>query len=644
MFAGNCFASSYLGDVGEVVVRGQRQSAGSLVTELKKEDIEKTGISNAAEALDLLAGADAQTAGKGEVNVSLRGFEQRNLKILIDGVPAYEGYLGTVDLSAIPAESIEKIIVTKGAASVLYGANTMGGVVNIITTKEREGTYFSSSFGGYNAKNFVLSRGAQAGKFNYYLGGSRRSSDGWRLSGDFDKNDEYVGESSEYREDGGIRELSDYEKKTFVANIGFKPDSRTRLNLSLNYFDQERGCQVSSNRYWRFSEWNQSQLNLTAEKNINQALTLKTRLFYVDHNNEITDDAALTLAAGGKSWFDKSKYDDFSAGWELNSVLHWGGVNLLRVGANYQKDRNEQKEYNAKNKFGVIVSTGWGAEDEYEVDTLCFGIENSAVFGEKFSAVLGAGINYFKPVKSADYEMPEAITTMNPQVGINYNVGAGTLFFASAGKKTRFPVMKELYSAHAGGNPNIGKQTTIATEAGMEKTISSCFYFSASFFRNQISDLIEIVNKKYVNIAEVEMRGFEAEAKATLSNKFNMIANYTYLYAKEKRDENGLRVDIKLARRPSHKINIVPQYKPGPSSSITLPMTFTGRQKVYFPSERYTSSYFLIGAKVLYRLPVSQNISPEIFVSAVNITDADYEEGAGPMQGRNFHAGLNLRF
>jgi len=59
--------------------------------------------------------------------LTLRGFDQKDVKVLIDGVPAHVSYNGSLDLSQIPVETIAKNEVVKGASSVLYGSNTMGG-------------------------------------------------------------------------------------------------------------------------------------------------------------------------------------------------------------------------------------------------------------------------------------------------------------------------------------------------------------------------------------------------------------------------------------------------------------------------------------------------------------------------------------
>jgi len=186
----------YLGDLGEIVfygkdivVYGKKTPMNAVITvsEMASKDIEERGAQTVGEALEFVPGVDVQVGGKGEGSLNIRGFEQRDFKVLIDGVPAYEGYFGTVDLFAIPVESIDKIVVIKGASSVLYGANTMGGVVNIITKKgtEKKKTNFSVSFGDYNTQSYICNHGAQYGKINYYLGYSWRSSDGLRLSSDF---------------------------------------------------------------------------------------------------------------------------------------------------------------------------------------------------------------------------------------------------------------------------------------------------------------------------------------------------------------------------------------------------------------------------------------------------------------------------
>ncbi|MDD4073093.1 MAG: TonB-dependent receptor plug domain-containing protein, partial [Desulfobacterales bacterium] len=244
-------------NLGEVFVTGEKGSVDSAttVTEVTMEEITAKGAQTVAEALEFLPGVLVQMAGKGESHVSIRGFDQRQVKVLIDGVPARENYFGTVDLSMLPAGIISKIIITKGASSVLYGSNTMGGVINIITKKggTTPQTSLTASFGDYGTANYFLSHGGSAGNLNYWLSGGYQASDGYRLSGDFDETDPDVGLGTSYNEDGGKRDLSDYTKKSLDLKVGYDPGGDSSAYLSLDYVDNERGMPTFYNRYWAYS-------------------------------------------------------------------------------------------------------------------------------------------------------------------------------------------------------------------------------------------------------------------------------------------------------------------------------------------------------------------------------------------------------
>lgn len=647
----------YPGDLGEIVfygkdiiVYGKKTPMNAVITvsEVASKDMEERGVQTVADALEFIPGVDVQIGGKGEASLNIRGFEQRDFKVLIDGVPAYEGYFGTVDLFAIPVESIEKIVIIKGASSVLYGANTMGGVVNIITKKgtEKEKTNFSISFGDYNTQNYICGRSAQFGKISYHLGYSWRSSDGLRLSSEFDNMDKWVGEDTEYREDGGKRELSDYRKQSFIVNIGYRPDAVTRANLSLNYFKNERGCPIEKNRYWRFSDWSQWQLSLAGEKRINSIVALKTRCFYVNHGDELVDDAERTIAAGGKSWFDRSRYDDFSIGGEIHSHLTLGKYNLVRIGVNYQKDQNKQKEYNAKDREGEVVIPGWGDEETYEADTYCVGVEDLLRCTDRFFLSFGVSYDYFVPQKSADMPSPGNVEVLNPQAGATYDIAENTTLCVSIGKKTRFPRMMELYSKHTGGNPDLKAEQTIATDIGIKHRIGTFMNMYASYFHNNVSNLIESTrddegNRMYINIGKAQIYGVETELMTTISNSLNIKGNYTYLHAWDK--EN----DREISQRPKHKLNLNMHYRFSSGISAVVQGSYVGKQKYHYieageTKERSISDYFLMNIKISHRFPSMKYGMPEFYIVVDNIMDKNYEEGNGPMPGRNFLVGLNV--
>jgi len=646
------------GDLGEVVIRaddvivyGEQKPINAIIASkvIGSIELKTKGIRNLAQALEYTAGIDIQPVGKGESHISMRGFDQVASKVLIDGVPAYEGFFGLVDLSAIPAQAIEKIIIEKGASSVLYGPNTMGGVVNVITRKgalihNRE-TEVSFTAGDYNSRNYGISHSANLGKINYYLGYDRRVSDGFALAGGFDNSNTWVGENSGYNENGGLREFSDFNKQSLVANIGYESGGKTRGNLSLSYLDNKHACPVELNRYWRFTKWYQWQLSLAGEHKFSQRAIVSSRFFYVDHTDELTDYTELTYQAGGKTWFDKSRYDDFSYGGDMQFRYTAGTRNLFRLGLNFQKDRNDQKEYNARNFYGDII-VGWSPVQSYEANTYNIGGEDLIKLTDRIFITPGVAYSYFKPIKSADMPSPAAIGTFNPQIGMSVDITKKATLITSVARKVRFPRLKELYSTHAGGNPDLKAEQTIASEIGIDYAFSDINSISVSWFRNDIENLIERVRNEsnewvYQNIGRALFTGIETQIRSLPISRVSAEISYTYLDAKNKEGNS------KVACRPEHKLNFNIGYASPVNLSLNLYGSFVGHQVQYYTVDgeniaRTIPTYFLGNARIAYKVASIRPASTELFITVNNIFDKNYEEGNGPMPGRSIWAGFDV--
>ncbi|WP_273333808.1 TonB-dependent receptor [Dictyoglomus turgidum] len=127
--------------LGEIVVIGEKTPAVREVTKttiVTAEELKDKNVRTVAEALIYVAGLRVSTGRKNEPNVSIHGLEQTRILVLIDGVPYYETKFGRLDLNAIPIDNIAKIEIEKGVSSILYGPNSLGGVINIITKKPTE--------------------------------------------------------------------------------------------------------------------------------------------------------------------------------------------------------------------------------------------------------------------------------------------------------------------------------------------------------------------------------------------------------------------------------------------------------------------------------------------------------------------------
>ncbi len=116
-------------------VEQEAAEAVDKVSVVSGQQISEMGAKNAAEVLQNLPGVTV-TEHPME-GVSMQGFSGAYVKVLIDGVAVGGEVGGASPIALIPASDIEHIEIIKGAASALYGSDAMGGVINIITKKNR---------------------------------------------------------------------------------------------------------------------------------------------------------------------------------------------------------------------------------------------------------------------------------------------------------------------------------------------------------------------------------------------------------------------------------------------------------------------------------------------------------------------------
>jgi outer membrane receptor protein involved in Fe transport len=117
---------------------------GSSVSVVTRKEIEDRGAENAFEVLRGVPGVEVNQTGRrgGVTGVFIRGGDSDYNLVMIDGIPMNE-FGGAIDFSSLPADGIERIEVTRGPASALYGSNAVTGVVNIVSTRGDGPAHFS---------------------------------------------------------------------------------------------------------------------------------------------------------------------------------------------------------------------------------------------------------------------------------------------------------------------------------------------------------------------------------------------------------------------------------------------------------------------------------------------------------------------
>ena len=162
-------------------------------------EIERAGQSTLRELLQRLPGVQMSTNGSYASNttVFIRGAETARIMVLVDGVRIGSATSGTAPLESIPLAQIERIEVLRGPATTLYGADAVGGVIQIFTRRGEPGLRVSAEAGvGSHGlmKSSAAIDGAQ-GNFAYALGVSAERADGIstldnRADSDFNDDDD----------------------------------------------------------------------------------------------------------------------------------------------------------------------------------------------------------------------------------------------------------------------------------------------------------------------------------------------------------------------------------------------------------------------------------------------------------------------
>lgn len=233
--------------------------------------LEPVASRNLAEVLSFVPGTYVSSGGKGEARPKLRGLDNDKSTLLIDGIPIYEPYFNSYDLHTVLTDEVESVRVVKGASSVLYGPNTLGGIVEVLTRRPNPPSFTLRSGLGRDGQWVVSASGAAAWKKAVFLGSfTRDASDGTRVKS--------VGDTS-------VLPNSDYRKTGASAKIYLYPGERSEVLASANYYDSAYGIpwaqEYYTPRYWRFKDWRRLALGLGGTLPLLGSGTLKVRTYYV---------------------------------------------------------------------------------------------------------------------------------------------------------------------------------------------------------------------------------------------------------------------------------------------------------------------------------------------------------------------------
>ncbi|WP_156876928.1 TonB-dependent receptor domain-containing protein [Paludibacterium yongneupense] len=153
------------------------------VTVVTREEIEQAGATSLSQLLARQPGVEiAAYGGPGQgVGISLRGANTNHTVVLLDGVRIVSATTNTTSLQYLPLDQIERIEIVRGPVSSVYGADAIGGVIQIFTREGRSAAQWSASLGmgDHGTLKSALSAAGKIDATAYSVTVSSENSDGY---------------------------------------------------------------------------------------------------------------------------------------------------------------------------------------------------------------------------------------------------------------------------------------------------------------------------------------------------------------------------------------------------------------------------------------------------------------------------------
>jgi vitamin B12 transporter len=418
-------------------------------TVIGNEEISRSGAGSVADVLARQRGIEiVRNGGPGaSTSVYLRGANSNQVVVLIDGVRIGSSTTGAASWNAIPLAAIDRIEVVYGPLSTLYGADAIGGVVQIFTRKSAGAAQLGASVGGgsYGTRQADASLHGSSGSISYTLGATHEAASGFSATrpGAFGYNPDDDG----YRRNSANGRIAVQLAEGHEAGAQFlKSRLRAQYDSSASSFDTRNIQDIDSYAVFlndRFTPNWRSSLQLARANDKLGSFT--------------------STAASGTSQID-TRQDD--ATWQNTIGI---GADTLQVLFGHRKET-------------VLSSTG---------TTSASPLNRSRVTNSVAASYdMRRGSHLVDISARNDHSVYGSKTT--GAAGYGYEFSRDLRATASVGTSFRAPTFNELYYPGYGLPGNKPEQGRNA-EAGLRYRVSGV-ELQASYYRNRLTDMIVTAN------------------------------------------------------------------------------------------------------------------------------------------------------
>jgi len=628
--------------LGEVRITTFRKSViKDRITQRAMEMQNKTEVSR---ALQLLPGVTLTASGpRNESMVSVRGFDLRAVPVYMDGIPVYVPYDGYVDLARFTTFDLSAIDVSRGFSSLLYGPNSLGGAINLISRKPIKKIEYDGALGMINTNGYRgnLNLGSNLGHYYFQAGYSYLHRDSYRMASGF------IARSTE---DGGERDNSYRTDQLIHFKAGWTPNARHEYVLGYRYQKGEKGTPVYAGddqmnplwakpRFWQWPVWDKETYYFLSDTKLNDTDYIRSRIYYDTFKNTLNsfDDASYTTQT--KPYAFQSLYDDYTYGGSFVFGTAVLPKNVMKFSVHYKSDVHRENNRNEPVRH-------------FKDNTGDFAIENVYTINRKLTLIPGMGYSIRKNDTaedfnsatqiSSDFEKTAASTAWNGQLGVFYYGTENQKASFTIAHRTRFATIKDRYSYRMGTaipNPGLKPEKAVNCDLSYSGVFFKALSTQFSIYYSRLTDAILSVNNvapgksQMQNTGTSEFKGVEVCFKYDVREKLAVGGNYSYIERRNISNPTVLFTDI-----PNTKVFLYSQYKPIQPIQLLLSSEFN--------SSRNSTSY---GTKAAGFTLVNATVSGRVWrytsveAGINNIFDKNYMLVEGyPEEGRNFFITLRL--